>query len=85
MNEEVKRKLISCCNNISNETKMLSKAKENIVTASDLCKLDTISINNINMRESIYSLGTDIDRINTEIDKYIDDIDNEIMVMNKVV
>ena len=85
MNEEVKTKLISSCNTISNETKMLSKAKEELLIASDLCKLDAISINNINMKESIYSLSTDVDKITTEIDRFIDDINNEIIIMNKVV
>lgn len=85
MSEEVKRELITCCNNISNEEKILSKVKQDLLTASDLCKIDTISINNMNMKESISSLSTDIDKISVEIKKYIEDINNEIIIMNKVV
>ncbi len=85
MNEEIKRELINGCNKISNETKNLIKVKNNLVTAADLCTLDTISINNMNMKESIEYLSTGIDKINNETKKYIDNINDEIAIMSKVV
>lgn len=85
MNEESKNKIIACCNTISNEKNSLLKTKQVIKTTSDLCTKDTISINNMNMKESIELLTTDIDKITNEINKYIKDINEEIIIMNKVV
>ena len=85
MNEQIKSKIITSCHNISNEKKVLLKTKKDLETAASLCSLDTISINNINMKSSIEALGTDIDKITQEIDNYIEDINNEIAVMNRVV
>ena len=85
MSEEEKNKIITSCNTISNEKNSLIKTKQVIKTTSDLCTIDTISINDINMKESIELLTTDIDRITNEIDKYIKDINEEIIIMNRVV
>ena len=85
MTEEVKSKLINSCNAISNEAKNLSKIKQNLLTASNLCTKDAISINEMNMKESIETLGLDIDKINTQTKKFIEDVNEEIMIMSRVV
>ena len=48
MSEEEKNKIITSCNTISNEKNSLIKTKQVIKTTSNLCTIDTISINNIN-------------------------------------
>lgn len=85
MNEQINKKIINSCNNISRQKNNLSRAKQLINNVHEICTLDTISINNNNMRESIQSLSYDIDSINNEIDKYIKDINEELIIMNKVV
>ncbi len=85
MTEEVKSKLINSCNAISNEAKNLTKIKQKLLTASDLCTKDAISINEMNMKESIETLGLDIDKINTQTKKFIEDVNEEIMIMSRVV
>ncbi len=85
MNEEVKSKLITSCNVISNEIKQLSDIKQKLLAANDLCTKEAISINDMNMRESIESLSTDIDKIKMENKKYIEEIKDEIMIMSRVV
>ena len=85
MNEEIKGKLISSCNRISNETPNLSKVKQKIVSAGDLCTKEVISINDMNMKESIEALSEDIDKITNETKSFIKNIEEEIMVMSKVV
>ncbi len=85
MTEEVKSKLIRSCNTISNEAKNLTEIKQKLLTASDLCTKDAISINEMNMKESIETLGLDIDKINTQTKKFIEDVNEEIMIMSRVV
>ena len=85
MNEQVNKRIFSSCNNISKQKNNLDRAKQMINNAYEICTLETISINNNNMRESIEYLSHDIDSINNEIDKYIKDINEELMIMNKVV
>lgn len=85
MNEEIKRKLINSCNIISNENKNLSHVRENILVAADICTTDVISINGMNMKDSIQSLSMDVDRISEETKKFIEDTNEEIMVMSRVV
>ncbi len=85
MSEEEKNKIITCCNTISNEKNSLLKTKQVIKTTSDLCTKETISINNMNMKESIELLTMDIDKIINEINDYVKDIDEEIIIMNRVV
>jgi hypothetical protein len=37
------------------------------------------------MKESIETLGLDIDKINTQTKKFIEDVNEEIMIMSRVV
>ena len=85
MNEQTNKKIFNSCNNISKQKNNLSRAKQMINNAHEICTLEVISINNNNMRESIESLTHDIDKINNEIDTYLKDINEELMIMNKVV
>ncbi len=85
MNEQINKRLINSCNNISKQKNSLGRAKQLIHNAHEICTLDTISINNHNMRESIESLSYDIDSITNEIDKYIKDINEELIMVNRVV